>query len=267
MKILHISDLHYPETEDNPELLVTKIISHYKRVKSKPCIVLTGDILETSTSKRSFHEARKILQPLKDSGFPLMICPGNHDLKAFGIGPVITGRFRFNNYFKSLLPAENNYYGPEDNELHDFPIVHQFKNHYFIGLDSMAAESGPGTTGELGAEQLDELELILQEIRNKEKLPVIIVYLHHHPLKFSYRPRLLRLKDKKQLLKIVQGINILLFGHIHFIERFPADEKKYNIDVIHLTGGSAYGRHIDWTEIDTKDYSVKVVSYKKVKLN
>ena len=263
MKILHISDLHYPDTEDNPKLLVKKIIAHYKKFKTKPCIVLTGDVLQSSTSKSAFHEARIILQPLKDNGFPLMICPGNHDLKAFGIGPVITGRIRFNNYFKGLLPERNNYYGPEDNELHDFPIVHKFKNHYFIGLDSMAAESGPGTTGELGEEQLEELKAILKEIRSKEKKPVIIVYLHHHPLKFSYRPRLLRLKDKKQLLQKIKGVNVLLFGHLHFIERFEIDEQKYNIDVIHLTGGSAYGRHVDWTEIDTKKFDVKVISYKK----
>jgi len=263
MKILHISDLHYPDTEDNPKLLVEKIINHYKKHKTKPCVVLSGDILESSISKSAFHEARQILQPLKDSGFPLMICPGNHDLKAFGIGPVVTGRIRFNNYFKGLLPEKNNYYGPEDNELHDFPIVHKFRNHFFIGLDSMAAESGPGTTGELGKEQLDELVEILDEIRSKERNPIIIVYLHHHPLKFTYRPRLLRLKDKKRLLEIIRGVNVLLFGHLHFIERFPKDEKRYDIDVIHLTGGSAYGRHVDWTEIDTRGFSVKVVTYKK----
>ena len=262
MKFLHISDIHYPDTEENFAKLVDRIVSHYKKNKTKPPIVLTGDIVESSTRKRYFKEARDILNNLVDNGFPLMICPGNHDLKAFGVGPVITGRHRFNNYFKDLLPKGKNFYGDEDNNFYDFPIVHRFDNHFFIGLDSMEAENGPGTTGELGQAQLHELQEILSEIRTIEKKPIIIVYLHHHPLKFSYRPRLLRLKDKKEFLKIITGVNVLLFGHLHFIERFPKDEKKLNIDVIHLTGGSAYGRHIDWMEIDTKGFQVKRIAYK-----
>jgi len=262
MKILHISDLHYPESGDNPKKLVETIIQHYKKLRIKPIVVLSGDIVESSTRKRHFMEARKILDPLIDNGFNLLICPGNHDLKAFGIGPVIAGRHRFNNYFKDLLPTGKNYYGDEDNNFYDFPIVHKFKNHYFIGLDSMAAEVGPGTTGELGKEQLSELSEILKEIRASEKKPIITVYLHHHPLKFTYRPRLLRLKDKKEFLETIKGVNILLFGHLHFIERFTKDEKRLNIDVIHLTGGSAFGRHIDWVEIDTKNFNVEKISYK-----
>jgi len=109
-------------------------------------------------------EARQLLNPLVENNFKLLICPGNHDLKAFGIGPVITGRHRFNNYFKDLLPKGINYYGDEDNNFYDFPIVHKIKNHYFIGLDSMEAEVGPGTTGELGEDQLQELKEILEEI-------------------------------------------------------------------------------------------------------
>jgi len=262
VKFLHISDIHYPDTEENFATLVQKIIEHYKRNKNKPPVVLTGDVLHSSTRKRYFKEARDILQRLPDNGFPLMLCPGNHDLKAFGIGPVITGRHRFNNYFKDLLPKGKNFYGEEDNNFYDFPLVHKFRNHYFIGLDSMEAEVGPGTTGEQGQDQLQELQEILAEIRSKEKNPVIIVYLHHHPLKINYRPRLLRLKDKKEFLQIIKGVNVLLFGHLHFMERFPKDEKRLNIDVIHLTGGSAYGRFIDWIEIDTKDFSVKRISNK-----
>ncbi len=262
MKIIHISDLHYPDSGDNPQFLVKKIIQHYSKIKTKPIIVLSGDLVQSSTSKRYFMECRQILGALTKNNFNLLICPGNHDLKAFGIGPVIAGRSRFNNYFKDLLPPKNNYFGPQDNNFYDFPLVHKFKNHYFIGLDSMEAEVGPGTTGELGKSQIAELKEILSEIRKREKSPVITVYLHHHPLKFSYRPRLLRLKDKKEFLEAIQGVNILLFGHLHFVERFPKDEKKYQIDVIHLTGGSAYGRNVDWMEIDTKDFSVKRVYYK-----
>ena len=261
MKIIHISDLHYPDSGENPIFLIKKIIKHYSRVKQKPLVILTGDIVDTTTRKRYFKEAKMFLEELINKGFKLLICPGNHDLKAFGAAPIISGRIRFDNYFKSLLPKGYNYYGDEDNNFFDFPMVNKFSNHYFIGLDSMAAEWGPGTTGELGDEQLTELKEILEEIRSNEKNPIITVYLHHHPLKFTYRPRLLRLKDKKKLLTTIKGINILLFGHIHFNERFSNDEKKYDINCIFLTGGSAYGKNVDWTEIDTRGFKTKLISY------
>ena len=254
MKIVHISDLHYPKTGKNTKKLITHIIHYYREVTIKPIIVLSGDILHSSTRKTNFKEAKTLLQGLKNEGFHLLICPGNHDLKAEGIAPIFIGRKRFDNYFQSLLPQGFNYFGEEDNNLVDFPIVHQFDNHFFIGLDTLAEENFIGAAGELGEEQIRELKEIIEELKEQFNEPIITVYLHHHPLKFNYRPELMKLKDKELFLEAIKGINVLLFGHLHHNQRFDVDEIKYDINCIQLSGGSTHGLRIDWTEIDTEAY-------------
>lgn len=260
MKIIHISDLHYPKTEKTL-MLIKQIILHYEDLMLKPTIVITGDILESSTRKKHFQEARLILKQLVDDGYLLLLCPGNHDVKFEGLGPMINGGIRFNNFFSSLLPIDLNYYGEEDNNLVDYPICHQIENHFFIGLNTLQKEKGFGATGELGEEQINELAILLKEIRADHEDANIIVYLHHHPLKFSYRPELMKLKDKEEFLNTIQGVNVLLFGHLHHNERFAADEEKYDINIISLAGGSVFGSGVDWMEIETEDYEMKNIHY------
>lgn len=261
MKLIHISDLHYPDTGDRTEILIDKIIAHYQGSVEKPLIILTGDIVDSSLRKVHFQEAQNLLKRLIHEGFNMLLCPGNHDLKAEGIGPIVNGRRRFDNYFRTLLPPNANFYGEADNNLYDFPIVHQFDHHYYIGLDSQAAEGILGATGECGSEQLKELEGILEDIRSKDDQAIITVYLHHHPLKFAYRPEFLKLKDKDELLQIISGIDILLFGHLHFNERFPEDELKYNISCILLSGDCTHGSRIGWREIDAKTFEDELISF------
>ena len=260
MKIIHISDLHYPKTEKTLKL-VEQIIKHYEKLTIKPTVVITGDILESSTRKKHFKEARLILKKLVDDGYLLLLCPGNHDVKFEGLGPMINGGIRFNNFFSSLLPQDLNLYGEEDNNLLDYPICHHSHNHFFIGLNTLEKERGFGATGELGEEQINELTILLQEIRADNEQANIIIYLHHHPLKFSYRPELMKLKDKEELLSAIQGVNVLLFGHLHHNERFVADEKKYDINIISLAGGSVFGGGVDWIEIETEGYEMKNIHY------
>lgn len=236
-------------------------MGHYEEQTDKPLIICTGDIIESSARKRHFLEAKQLLQKLVDSEFKLLLCPGNHDLKYEGLGPMINGAVRFNNYFASLLPNGHNYYGEEDNELLDFPIVHQFEDLFCIGLNSLQKERGIGATGELGAEQISELQSIISEIRISHPQSRIIVYLHHHPLEFDFRPELMRLKDKDAFLDAVQGIEILLFGHLHFNERFRNDEIRLDINLIHLGAKCTWGRKVRWHEIDTHDFTISRFEY------
>lgn len=261
MKIVHISDLHYPKTGENTAVLIQHIIQYYKDANIKPIIVISGDILHSSTRKTNFREVKSLLQKFKAEGFHLLICPGNHDLKAEGIAPIFIGRKRFDNYFRSLLPQGFNYFGEEDNNLIDFPIVHQFDDHFFIGLDTLAEENFIGAAGELGKEQIQELKEIVEELKEQFDKPIITVYLHHHPLKFNFRPELMKLKDKEPFLEAIRGINVLLFGHLHHNQRFTVDEAKYDINCIQLSGGSTHGLRIDWTEIDTETYETVAVVF------
>ena len=65
--------------------------------------------------------------------------------------------------------------------------------------------------------------------------------------------------DREKFRKIIKNINVLLSGHWHSNKRYTIEEKKYNINVIQVTGASTAYDFIAWTEIDTSDYSVKPI--------
>ncbi len=260
MKIIHISDLHFPET-GKTALLIEGLLEYYTDEKVKPIVICTGDIIDSPSKKRDFLQAKQTLLKLVEGDFSLLLCPGNHDLKFEGIGPIITGLNRFNNYFAELLPKGRNFYGEEDNNLSDFPLVHQFEDHFFIGLNSLEDEKGVGATGELGVKQIGELDLVLKEIRSNNEASKIIVYLHHHPLQFEFRPEFMKLKDKDVFLETIKGVDVLLFGHLHFNERFAEDETQLEIGCIHLGGNCLFGEHVRWTEIDTENYKSRLIKH------
>lgn len=265
MKIIHISDLHYGATGHKVKMLVEKIINFYSSHEIKPLIINSGDLVEDG-KKEQMYSCRKHLQKLIDAGFEMLICPGNHDLKKFHSSiPIINGARRFENYFNSLLPNGRNYFGENDNNLNDFPIVHTYGNNYFIGLDSNEKQRGSGAKGELGSDQLDDLKNLIEQIKNEDENSKIIVYLHHHP--FKYRINLpgpfdydnMKLLDRVDLLQIIKGnIDVLLFGHVHKYERFTDEENELNIPIIQLCANSTHGNSLQFSEIDLEKNSIEL---------
>ena len=68
--------------------------------------------------------------------------------------------------------------------------------------------------GELGSEQLQRLNVMLENDTDVTQAPYRVVYLHHHPI----HPKLFhQLKDSPQLEEALTGkrIDALLFGHNH----------------------------------------------------
>lgn len=258
MKIIHISDLHYGKFYGTDNL-INHIISHYQSERIKPKIVLSGDLVDSSLDKKDMGELKVKLLKLVNHNFALMICPGNHDLKREGATGNPKRNIKvFNKYFKDLLPQGVNYKGEEDNDLLDYPIIHQFDDHFFIGLNSM--EGKPLLTrGKLGKNQLAELKNDLARIRKEYEDPKIIVYLHNNPFSFDYKYKWLKLVDRKEFRQIVKNVNILLSGHWHSNKRYTTEEHQYNINVIQVTGASTAYDFISWTEIDTLDYSVRPI--------
>lgn len=264
MNIIHISDLHYGATGEKTEKLVDKIINHYKEIEVKPLIINTGDLVEDG-KKWQMRKCKKILNRLIDEGFEMLICPGNHDIKNNGYLPIIKGLKRFDEYFAELLPANSNFYGHEDNNLLDFPIVNNYNEFYFIGLDSNEKQRGIGAKGELGSAQLRELNETIEEIRIANLRAKIIVYLHHNPFRYNINlPWLfdyenMKLIKRKQFLETIKGkIDVLLFGHAHWYDRLVNDEKKYGISLIQLGADSTHKKDkVRFTEIDLLNYSVK----------
>ena len=208
-KIIHLSDIHigYKDCSEKFQKLIELIKLNY-RPATDYVIVVTGDIVEDARQKWAYEEAVALFQRLENANYTVLVVPGNHD---YGSGRK--GNERYVSLFKQAFYADESVTYPK------LDIIDEIA---FIGLDSMAATfewfDVWGADGELGEEQLADLDTLLDcaDLRDKKK----VVYLHHHP--FDNRGFLHMLKDYKHFKQVVEGrVDCLLFGHNHEGNKYP----------------------------------------------
>lgn len=273
MKILHISDLQYQDSErkDRIEKFIRKIINYYSDSDEKPLIIYTGDLVEDALeSEMKAHRAQ--LQQFIDAGFEMLLCPGNHDQKknGYNIRKNDANLIMFSNIFSDLLPSGKHFYNEEDNNLQKWPLVHQYGSNFFVGLNSNEGmHNNKSACGNIGRKQLSDLNKALDKIKEVDKNARIVVYLHHEPFIYKIKlPRIplilgypfMKLKKNKTLLNILKGrANVLLFGHNHKFKRRNSSEQAYGIDLV-LRNAGAIMNIMDnkFVEIDLgNEYSLK----------
>lgn len=202
-KVIHFSDLHigYMNLDKRFECIMAELI-FAKEPASQYVIVFTGDLVETATDK-NYKKVKRYFERLERKGFTVLAVPGNHD---YGNG--VSGSEKYVRPFKEL------FFGNPDLQ---YPKLDIIDNIAFIGLDSMAEElhwyNSLFAEGELGEEQLQRLDAILNDDQVKN-CACKVIYLHHHP--FDPVP-LHYLKDSRGLARVVRKheINALLYGHNH----------------------------------------------------
>ncbi|MFI8232787.1 metallophosphoesterase [Streptomyces sp. NPDC085900] len=189
--LAHISDLHLdgsPRATERAERVRDRLWGLPGRVDA---LLVTGDIADHGT-EAEYEEAARILG-LRDgeAPFPVLTCPGNHDVRA--------------PYRKALLgrPAAD---GPVNS-------AHVFDDGAVLMCDS----SIPGRDeGALDEETYDWIETTLEELDGS--LPVLLAFHHppavlHHPLPDAGR---LAGPDRlAALLKRRPEIAGLITGHAH----------------------------------------------------
>lgn len=246
MKIIHISDTHIG-SGDAAECF-SQVIADIRGLIGSDTdwvVVHTGDLLD----REAVDEAQTGLALLKKlegrdgPRVPILLSPGNHD---YGC----SWRIRQSSAASFRKTFASHVFGDQP---HEFPVLRIIGSCAFIGLDSMAAEfgivKGLFAEGELGGEQLDRLNRLLDEPRLRGLYKV--VHLHHHPFISSYsiRPDIadrhfvskiyswfgrgqLRLKDANSLLQILRDrINLMLFGHKHYGLDHRFEAQRYGIDM------------------------------------
>ena len=240
MKIIHLSDIHIGKSKNRDRFIsiVNWIIAN-KDTHGSKVVVLTGDIVDDGALGQ-YREANTQIKRLKDEDFTVLAAPGNHDYGANGIAENWDCVERFKKYISGNV---------------DYPYDVKVDDCVFIMIDSMLQEMKDyelwGAQGELGEQQLSELDRILDSIEENEPEKKVIVALHHHPFYYNY---FLKLRDDELLKKVIMDenkgdsrINCLLFGHKHSEKRFSdkqnkksktSKEDKYNIDVIYASGSS-----------------------------
>jgi len=249
-KIIHLSDLHIGYKKQDLtkrfEGIVQSII-FAKEPAEDYVIVVTGDLVEKATDPANHETVLRYLDKLKSHGFMILLVPGNHD---YGMGAKADRKYQ--KRFKALFYNDENCVFPRLDIIDDIA---------FIGLDSMEQELHTfdrlGANGELGIDQRDRLDAMLDQ-EDIKKCQYRVIYLHHHP----FDPWLLHeLKDSKELGDILTrhgNIDAILFGHNHHFRKWNG---KWGIPRCYDAGSSTrkydqpgYHRVIDLSRPPLEDY-------------
>jgi len=236
MRIVHLSDIHIGKSRNHKNFAtIVDWLIHKKTTHRSRLVVITGDIVDDGILWE-YKEAEKQLNKLRESGFTVLGCPGNHDYGPFGIieNNTCIG------YFKKYISGDV-----------DYPHCEIVDGHAFVLLDSMYEEMKEtelwGAQGKLGEDQLRNLDKLLDDLEDDSAAAKVIIALHHHPFYYNY---FLKLRDDELFKKVItieadgtSRANCLLFGHKHVEKRFnkpPNDnkEEKYGIDVIYASGAT-----------------------------
>jgi 3',5'-cyclic AMP phosphodiesterase CpdA len=223
--VIHLSDLHMHESNNEPDNRNAKTIVQYltERFKGAPkaktYVVLTGDNVDDGSAKQYSHLKASVLQPLSKA-FTLLVAPGNHDYASMGFlfNDKAPRRFR-----DCVRPYVNGV---------AYPCVRANKEEkvLFVGLDSGDPDDTQWIAeGIVEQKQREKLEKCLSDPQYQDYFKVL--YLHHHPF---LRDIGMALRRSEELLRVISGkVNLVLFGHKHHTEAFFT---RYHIPVMLASG-------------------------------
>lgn len=257
MKIIHLSDTHIGH--GNCDLQFRKIVDDL--TLWRPCaperhlIIHTGDLVDRAADSASIDLAHDLLSELRNFGYRVLLCPGNHDYgDSLSMSPAFAAQFHTR--FREFL-------FPTTQDTASFPTLHTIGDYAFIGLDSNEGElhwyDRFFAEGEFGREQLGRLARLLEQQHGLGKR--IVLYFHHHPFPYGFMVlpgsheaggisqwimlltrSFRRLKDAFSFNQTVRDrVQLLLFGHRHFGLDCRAESGKYGIPLA-FDGSSSTGK-------------------------
>ncbi len=235
MKFIHLSDLHIGKSNNREKsaLIVDWILNNKDKHQSE-LVIISGDVVDDGKAWQ-FDQAKEQLERLRENGFTVLVCPGNHD---YGPGGIRESHLSQSSFFSLISGVK------------DYPHLQIINAQAFILLDSMAKEIKNvemwGAQGNLGEEQLYKLDQMLDNLAEDPEVENVFVILHHHPFDFQ---RYHGLRDQADLKGVISRrinqpprVNGLLFGHKHIENRFndPEENKEelFGIDLIYASGQS-----------------------------
>lgn len=223
MRIVHISDLHFPVSLNPIALRKKSLIGyvnyafrrrkkhqlHHAMVKSiqsmgYDCLVISGDITNISDEKE-FKEARKILDPLLDER--TFMIPGNHD------------RYTQEAFDKELFEKYFSEFAGEPHKIHQgvkkYLKTKKVKNLVLYGWDSNLPLPPLQAQGEVDISVAHETVLDMKQSKDQEYMVVC-----HHPI---WNPILRQESEWHKMINREDVIKILserppiafLHGHLH----------------------------------------------------
>jgi|SRR5262245_14034559 len=160
-------------------------------------IAVTGDIANIGLAAE-FPQGRDWLARL-GSAQDVTFVPGNHDI-----------------YVRDAVKFVGRQWGAymsDDDGVGGFPFVRRRSNVALIGLSTGVPTAPFLATGWLGANQLAELAVVLNKLKNEDAFRVVLI--HHPPV--TAAPKHKRLLDALVLKRLIaeHGADLLLHGHDH----------------------------------------------------
>ena len=257
---LHISSRNNADENTALRTIVEGLISEFSTV-NKPTVLLTGDIVDDGTEDQ-YTNAVTILKPLKEAGFKLLACPGNHDYGPKGNIYTDNAQNRFQQFMlRDLLgrPEADTSTNIMENL---YPVVDIIDDCFFLGIDTVVdAEDDFAhfAAGEVGVKQRESIKAILKQVPDNQP---VIAYMHHHPF---YRMVGMQMKDAQETMELLGSkTNVLLFGHKHVPEVW-LDRANINwiIAADKTTRIQATGMyHVNYVKVySQEDYSISTLKF------
>lgn len=170
----------------------------------------------------------------------ISVVPGNHDIYV----PLRSdpGVARWIDYMHSdafglAIPGADNALPPAGGDIRDaFPYVRRIGNIAMIGVNSSLPMPPFIAAGELGADQLQRLEIVLNRLREDGFFRLVLI--HHPPLaKLANRRRGLR--DADRLADVLKrfGADLILHGHNHTNQVATAEGPDRPIPIVGIAAG------------------------------
>lgn len=203
-------------------------------------LIVSGDLTTTSL-KREFAKAEKLLSEFKKVGIQTYVLPGNHDQYTRGAYK----EKRFYDYFPSEMKERG-------------LLVSKWNQQWWlVALDTAIATSLVSSQGLFSA----ELEKSLEEALSQIPKDASIILANHFPF-FTHEPRRKRLQRGKELRALIERhprIKLYLHGHTH--RPTIADLRASNLPII-LDCGSTPHRTGSFHLIELSPQGCKIEPYK-----
>ena len=198
-KIVHISDLHFSEKENEKSILqkdkyVNDFIDSLKGIDSLDTLIISGDIVNKGGSQGAYRLVDSFLQKIRDElGIKNILCvPGNHDvnrnllLGISGDETVDTERL-WEQYDVKLkyyweFDKRNDFGSYQKSGLVSYKVLHD-PNMVLLGIDST---DRIGTSNHCGFINIENLAQAFNDVLGEEggnyKDYIKIAVLHHRPI-------------------------------------------------------------------------------------
>jgi len=194
VELIHFGDLHYGDKKEFREEWLLNVIKYINDIRPDAAIC-TGDVVH----KGRLSQYQGIIPYLEKIEVPLMVVPGNHDLKANGIIP----------FERFIMPRRSK-------------MILEDKDTIIIGLNSAKGDS---SEGEIGDEQLEWCAFQFNKILENR-----VLALHHHVVAVPYSGRKqTTLTDAGEILEFTQlfEIDLVLMGHKHIPHAYQIGNTTY----------------------------------------